>query len=110
MKDPHTIKLIAPSVISKLKDPRVIRMSGMLALCCVCFLSGRASAYNPQILNSLNRSRDALLTQRSHLQQAADDTRARIGELQTKLDSINSYLSDTDKAIRDVEAALARAD
>lgn len=81
----------------------------MLAICSLCWFSGRASAYNASIINSLARSRDALLTQRSHLQDAANETKGKIAELQGKLDSINAYLTDTDNALRDVESAMARA-
>ncbi len=92
-----------------MKDPRSIRLLAMLAICSLCWISGRASAYNASILNSLARSRDALLTQRVHLQDAAAETQTKITEYQNKLDSINSYLTDTDNALRDVESAMARA-
>lgn len=86
-----------------------LKVVAMLAVCLLCWFSGRASAYNPTILNSLARSRDALLTQRAHLQDAADETQRKINEYQSKLDSINSYLTDTNNALRDVESAMARA-
>jgi len=71
--------------------------------------SGRATAYDPSIFNSLSRSRDALLAQRAHLNDAADDAKAKIDALQRQLNTINAYLTDTNSALTDVENALARA-
>jgi len=111
VKDPRFIRLAAMLGIglNAVKNPRSLRMIAMLAICSLCWFSGRASAYNASILNSLSRSRDALLTQRAHLQDAADEVKTKINDYQTKLDSINSYLTDTDNALRDVESAMARA-
>jgi ABC-type transporter Mla subunit MlaD len=72
-------------------------------------VSGRATAYDPSIFNSLSRSKDALMAQRAHLQDAADDAKAKIDVLQRQLDTINAYLTDTDSALNDVQSALARA-
>jgi hypothetical protein len=91
------------------KDQGVIRSSSIVLMAAAFWFSGRATAYDTNIYNSLSRSRDALLTQRAHLQDAADDAQAKIAELQKKLDTINSYLTDTDNALHDVDAALARA-
>jgi uncharacterized coiled-coil DUF342 family protein len=91
------------------KYPRYIQVVALLAVCSLCWFSGRASAYNASIISSLSRSRDALLTQRSHLKDAAAETQTKIKEYSEKLDSINSYLLDTDNALRDVESAMARA-
>ncbi|MBS2000924.1 MAG: hypothetical protein JST44_05415 [Cyanobacteria bacterium SZAS LIN-5] len=110
MEDPRYLRLKTMLAASKKITHRFsINLIAMLAICSLCWFSGRASAYNASILNSLARSRDALLTQRAHLRDAADDTRQKIAELQSKLDSINSYLADTDNALRDVESAMARA-
>ena len=56
----------------------------------------------------LDRSRDALLTQKDHLQTTADELGQRIDALQKQLDTVNSYLRDTDNALRDVNQALDR--
>lgn len=111
MKDPHSISITAMLAggLKAVKSPRLHKAVALVAICSLCFLSGRASAYNASIYNSLSRSRDALLTQRSHLQDAAAEVNTRINELKGKLDSINSYLADTDNALRDVESAMARA-
>ncbi len=111
VEDPRYLRLKAlmSGFFKRTTHPQSRRILSMLAICLLCWLSGRASAYNASILNSLARSRDALLTQRAHLQDAADETQRKITEYQTKLDSINAYLSDTDNALRDVESAMARA-
>ncbi|MBK7837535.1 MAG: hypothetical protein IPP57_09865 [Candidatus Obscuribacter sp.] len=54
-----------------------------------------------QVYNSLAKSRDALLDQRTYLQAEAD-------KLQRQLDTVNSYLRDNDRALRDVETAMKR--
>ena len=72
------------------------------------WVGSAATALDSGVYNNLNRSRDALLTQRKNLQDAADNLNRRIGDLQRQLDSVNSYLRDTDSAIRDVDSALRR--
>ena len=54
-----------------------------------------------QVYNSLAKSRDALLDQRTYLQAEAD-------KLQRQLATVNSYLRDNDRALRDVETAMKR--
>ncbi len=111
MKDPRSISITAMLACGwkTVKNPRLLKAVALVAICSLCWFSGRASAYNASIYNSLSRSRDALLTQRAHLQDAAAEVNTRINELKGKLDSINSYLADTDNALRDVESAMARA-
>jgi peptidoglycan hydrolase CwlO-like protein len=111
VKDPRSIRLTAilAGDLKTINGSRSLKLVAMLAICSLCWFSGRASAYNASIYNSLSRSRDALLTQRSHLKDAAAEVQTKINELQGKMDSINSYLSDTDNALRDVESAMARA-
>lgn len=92
-----------------MKDPGVFRITASILIATAFWFSGRATAYDTNVFNSLSRSRDALLTQRAHLQDAADETQTKITDLQKKLDTINSYLTDTDNALHDVDVALARA-
>lgn len=66
------------------------------------------AAYNPEVNNNLNKTRDALLDQRQHLQERADTIQRQVHELNRQLDVINSYLRDTDKNIRDIDDALRR--
>jgi cell division protein FtsB len=72
------------------------------------WMGSAAVAYDSGVYDNLNRSRDALLSQREHLEQTADSLNKRIAQLQQQLDSVNSYLRDTDRAIRDVDSALRR--
>ncbi len=69
---------------------------------------GYAHAYSSEVLNNLNRTRDALLDQRRNLQLRYDAISQKINELNRQLDVVNSYLRDTDRNIRDVEDALKR--
>lgn len=82
----------------------------LCVLSCLLGFSLAAMAYNASIANNLNRSRDALLDQRAHLKQAANDIGGKIDALQRQLDIVNSYLRDNDRAIRDVENALRQAE
>lgn len=72
-----------------------------LVLACVAGV-----AANTQVYNSLQRSRDALLDQRQYLQGEADRLTVRVNALQTQLDTVNGYLRDNDRALRDVETAM----
>ncbi|MBX3138338.1 hypothetical protein KF707_19065 [Candidatus Obscuribacterales bacterium] len=81
----------------------------LLTLLVVCsWTMGYAHAYSSEVLNNLNRTRDALLDQRRNLQQRYDAISQKINELNRQLDVVNSYLRDTDRNIRDVEDALKR--
>lgn len=68
-----------------------------------CSASSFSSAYS-----SLQRSRDALLDQRKYLQSEADKLSNRIYDLQKQLDTVNAYLRDNDRTLRDVEYAIRR--
>jgi prefoldin subunit 5 len=58
------------------------------------------------VWDNLNRSRDALLAQRTRLQDAANKLGQQIDYLNQQMDKVNAYLRDNDVAIRDVERAL----
>lgn len=92
-----------------MKDPGVFRITAIFLVATAFWFSVQATAYDSTVYTSLSRSRDALLAQRAHLQDAADETKTKIAEQQKKLDTINSYLTDTDNALHDVDVALARA-
>ena len=79
------------------------------ALIAAVMWAGSATALDSHIYDNLQRSRDALLTQRNHLQQTADDISRKIDALQRQQDTVNSYLRDTDNALHDVDEALRRA-
>ena len=86
---------------------RAAQVLGLVSLATVTWSMGYVYAYQTDVNKNLLRTRDALLDQRSHLEQSADAVGKRIDELNRQLDIINSYLRDTDKAIRDVNAAMA---
>ncbi len=70
---------------------------------------GYVQAYsNVEVINSLNKTRDALLDQRAHLKERADLIAQKVAEYNKQLDVINSYLRDTDRNLSDVEDALLR--
>jgi len=85
-----------------------LKVLGAVLLATAGWVGSAATALDSGVYDNLNRSRDALLTQRKNLQDASDRLNRRIAELQRQLDSVNSYLRDTDNAIRDVESALKR--
>ncbi len=62
-----------------------------------------------QVYNSLVRSRDALLDQRKYLQSEADRLSQQVQLMQQKLDRVNAYMRDNDRALRDVETAMRQA-
>lgn len=68
----------------------------------------QAQTNNREVTNSLNRTRDALLDQRSHLKERADLIQQKLNEYGQQMDVINSYLRDTDRNLTDVEDALRR--
>lgn len=76
-----------------------------LLLLCSFFVAGLSClAYgqrSEQVYNSLAKSRDALLDQRRYLQGESD-------KLQKQLETVNNYLRDNDRALRDVEYAMRR--
>jgi len=58
--------------------------------------------------DDLERSRDALLSQRDHLQQEAAQVASQIDSLQRRLQAINDSLRDNDANLRDIERAMRR--
>lgn len=98
-----------------------VKLSTLIVLMAIEFLVlvsvGFAGLFSPaavlaassQVYNSLARSRDALLDQRQYLQGEADRLGQKITALQTQLDTVNGYLRDNDRALRDVETAMRRA-
>ena len=69
---------------------------------------GYANAYDSVVLRNLYKSRDALLDQKSHLQEKSDNIKKAINDLNRQLNVVESYLRDTDKNIRDIDDAIRR--
>lgn len=79
-------------------------LCSFIALLLAAVLGLGSHAYgqrSEQVYNSLAKSRDALLDQRRYLQAEAD-------KLQKQMDTVNVYLRDNDRALRDVEYAMRR--
>ncbi|MDP3508746.1 MAG: hypothetical protein Q8T09_12215 [Candidatus Melainabacteria bacterium] len=97
-------KAVPATVNLKVSTLIVVMAIEFLVVACVASM-----AANSQVYGSLQRSRDALLDQRNYLQGEANRLAVRISALQTQLDTVNSYLRDNDRALRDVETAMNRA-
>lgn len=97
-------RAVATTVNLKVTTVIAIMVVEFLVVACVASI-----AANSQVYGSLQRSRDALLDQRNYLQGEANRLAVRISALQTQLDTVNSYLRDNDRALRDVETAMNRA-
>ncbi len=93
------------TVVFELKLTTVVALVVVEFLILACLAS---VATNSQIYSSLQRSRDALLDQRHYLQAEADRLTVRINALHVSLDTVNGYLRDNDRALRDVETAMKR--
>jgi len=94
---------------------KTIKLSTVIALMTLEFLliaclSSVALSQTPQTAyTSLLKSRDALLDQRRYLVSEADRINQQMMALQKQLDVVNAYLRDNDRAVRDVDNAIRRA-
>lgn len=88
---------------------RALSLSLLLFMSLAIGFSLGAMAYYTGVATNLERSRDALLDQRAHLKQAANDIGTKIDALQRQLDIVNGYLRDNDRALSDVDRALRDA-
>ncbi len=70
----------------------------------VGFALGYSSTYN-----SLDQTHNSLLEQRDHLLRLQGSYSEQIGRLQTRLNVVNGYLNDNDRALRDIEQAMKNA-
>ncbi len=68
------------------------------------FAMGQSSTFN-----SLDQTHRSLLEQRDHLLRLQGSYQDQIGRLQNQLNVVNQYLSDNDRALRDIEVALRNA-
>jgi hypothetical protein len=65
-----------------------------------------AIAYDSLVTDRLERSRDALLDQKTRLEESDQRLGETIDELNVKRDRVKTYLRDTDESLREVEIAL----
>lgn len=68
-----------------------------------------APGYDRYLLDNLNRSRDALLSQQAELKRASNEVKDQIDKLNQRLTRIDQYLRQVDIALNDVEAAMRQA-
>jgi prefoldin subunit 5 len=68
--------------------------------------AGSSSGLDNYLYDNLQRSRDALLSQRDELQRARNDVMAQIDRLNQKAARIDQYLKQVDDLLRDVNSAL----
>ncbi|MCA9805409.1 MAG: hypothetical protein KC777_25740 [Cyanobacteria bacterium HKST-UBA02] len=87
----------------KLLLPVLILVVGGLSYC-----AGYVQAYDQTVYNNLSKTRDALIDQRSHLEEKADEIKRKMADLDRQLDMVNSYLRDTDRSLRNIEDAIRR--
>ena len=67
--------------------------------------SAMGGSYN-DVVNNLQRSRDALLNQQAELQRAYDETQKQVDVLNQKLARIDSYMKQVDQSVRDVNRSI----
>jgi peptidoglycan hydrolase CwlO-like protein len=82
---------------------------GALVATLALTITPRAKAYDPSVYNNLQKSRDALLSQKQDLQAAYDRITQQIDTLNQSLIRLDSYLRQTDQSIRDVDNAIRQA-
>jgi hypothetical protein len=68
--------------------------------------AGAAGRYSDEVFKDLQKTRDALLGQRSELQRAKNETLGKIDQLNQKVGRIDQYLKQVDDSLRDVDSAL----
>jgi len=82
----------------------------MLEFLLIACLSSFALSQIPQsVYLSLLKSRDALIDQRRNLQIEADRLNQQLILLQKQIDVVQSYLHDNERAVKDVDNAIKRA-
>ncbi len=92
-----------------------IKLSTVIALISLEFLliaclSSIALNQTPQpVYMSLLKSRDALLDQRRFLQSQYDQLNQQLILIQKQMDVVAGYLRDNDRAVKDVDNAIRRA-
>ena len=73
------------------------------------FALGAGYAWGYSVYANLEQTHNNLLEQRDHLQRLQGSYSDQIGRLQQQLNVVNGYLSDNDRALRDIEEAMRNA-
>jgi septal ring factor EnvC (AmiA/AmiB activator) len=85
-----------------------------LNLCLALALSSAAgtlavhAALDQYTYNNLLKARDGLMDQKEQIRISEDQTSQQIHALQTKLNRLEQYGSETDQALRDIDSALSK--
>ncbi len=77
----------------------------ILSVLISCLIPG-VNAHSSSVEADLKSTRDALIKQRSDLEEAIDRKASQVTTLQTDIDRLRAYLKDTDHALSNVDAAL----
>ena len=88
---------------------RFLQVTLLVLVAVISWTLGNVHAYSTEVVSNLQRTRDALLNQRSHLESKADEIKRKIDEYNRNLAIVNGYLRETDNALKDVENAIRRA-
>jgi hypothetical protein len=101
--------------VASVNPAKTIKLSTVIALMMLeflliaCLSSIALSQTLQPVYMSLLKSRDALMDQRGFLQTEANRLNQQMILLQKQIDVVNSYLRDNDRAVRDVDNAIKRA-
>lgn len=88
-----------------IKKSQLAAWTGLFLLLSVLFIT-RVNAHSSGVESDLKNTRDALVKQRSDLEEAIDRKATQVANLQTDIDRLRAYLRDTDHALSNVDAAL----
>ncbi len=88
-----------------IKKSQLAAWTGLFLLLSVLFIT-RVNAHSSGVESDLKSTRDALVKQRSDLEEAIDRKATQVANLQSDIDRLRAYLRDTDHALSNVDAAL----
>ena len=86
-----------------------LALTPILLTVLTCLGVGYAMGYSGSVYANLEQTHNSLLEQRDHLQTLQGQYSTQIGKLNQQLNLVNSYLSDNDRALRDVEESMRNA-
>lgn len=88
-----------------IKKAQLAVWTGLFLFLSVLFIS-KVNAHSSGVESDLKSTRDALVKQRSDLEEAIDRKATQVATLQSDIDRLRAYLRDTDHALSNVDAAL----
>jgi hypothetical protein len=85
-----------------------IRLLIVVFAALLLFIGGaeKSSGYDPYVYQNLQKSRDALLSQRAELERNRGELLAQLDRIQQKIARVDTYLRQVDGSIKDVDEAL----